>query len=218
MEKVLKEGLFLQKSQQNRKRLLNKNDFLFIGLWNPDNIYQDTRHNIGSKVINLFAEKTGSKFTISDDGSYEQSISKINGKSILVVKPMVSMNNSGVAIKKVLNDTDLGYEDICVVHDDIDLPFGRLRLKIGSSDGGHKGVRSIDNELGSQSYYRLKLGLGRPRKSIDPADYVLSPFLKEEIEEIDFLVVDSVGVLLAFLLDKENAIKKASERRIIDVV
>jgi len=215
---VLKEGLFLQKSQQNRKRLLNKNDFLFIGLWNPDNIYQDTRHNIGSKVINLFAEKTGSKFTISDDGSYEQSISKINGKSILVVKPMVSMNNSGVAIKKVLNDTDLGYEDICVVHDDIDLPFGRLRLKIGSSDGGHKGVRSIDNELGSQSYYRLKLGLGRPRKSIDPADYVLSPFLKEEIEEIDFLVVDSVGVLLAFLLNKENAIKKASERRIIDVV
>ena len=215
---MLKEGLFLQKSQQNRKRLLNKNDFLFIGLWNPDNIYQDTRHNIGSKVINLFAEKTGSKFTISDDGSYEQSISKINGKSILVVKPMVSMNNSGVAIKKVLNDTDLGYEDICVVHDDIDLPFGRLRLKIGSSDGGHKGVRSIDNELGSQSYYRLKLGLGRPRKSIDPADYVLSPFLKEEIEEIDFLVVDSVGVLLAFLLDKENAIKKASERRIIDVV
>ena len=184
----------------------------------PDNIYQDTRHNIGSKVINLFAEKTGSKFTISDDGSYEQSISKINGKSILVVKPMVSMNNSGVALKKVLNDTDLGYEDICVVHDDIDLPFGRLRLKIGSSDGGHKGVRSIDNELGSQSYYRLKLGLGRPRKSIDPADYVLSPFLKEEIEEIDFLVVDSVGVLLAFLLDKENAIKKASERRIIDVV
>jgi len=215
---VLKEGLFLQKSQQNRKRLLNKNDFLFIGLWNPDNIYQDTRHNIGSKVINLFAEKTGSKFTISDDGSYEQSISKINGKSILVVKPMVSMNNSGVALKKVLNDTDLGHEDICVVHDDIDLPFGRLRLKIGSSDGGHKGVRSIDNELGSQSYYRLKLGLGRPRKSIDPADYVLSPFLKEEIEEIDFLVVDSVGVLLAFLLDKENAIKKASERRIIDVV
>ena len=215
---MLKEGLFLQKSQQNRKRLLNKNDFLFIGLWNPDNIYQDTRHNIGSKVINLFAEKTGSKFTISDDGSYEQSISKINGKSILVVKPMVSMNNSGVALKKVLNDTDLGHEDICVVHDDIDLPFGRLRLKIGSSDGGHKGVRSIDNELGSQSYYRLKLGLGRPRKSIDPADYVLSPFLKEEIEEIDFLVVDSVGVLLAFLLDKENAIKKASERRIIDVV
>jgi len=215
---VLKEGLFLQKSQQNRKRLLNKNDFLFIGLSNPDNIYQDTRHNIGAKVINLFAEKTGSKFTISNDGSYEQSISKINGKSILVVKPMVSMNNSGVAIKKVLNETDLEHEDICVVHDDIDLPFGRLRLKIGSSDGGHKGVRSIDNELGSQSYYRLKLGLGRPRKSIDPADYVLSPFLKEEIEEIDFLVVDSVDVLLAFLLDKENAIKKASERRIIDVV
>ena len=215
---MLKEGLFLQKSQQNRKRLLNKNDFLFIGLSNPDNIYQDTRHNIGAKVINLFAEKTGSKFTISNDGSYEQSISKINGKSILVVKPMVSMNNSGVAIKKVLNETDLEHEDICVVHDDIDLPFGRLRLKIGSSDGGHKGVRSIDNELGSQSYYRLKLGLGRPRKSIDPADYVLSPFLKEEIEEIDFLVVDSVDVLLAFLLDKENAIKKASERRIIDVV
>ena len=208
----------LQKSQQNRKRLLNKKDFLFIGLWNPDNIYQDTRHNIGSKVVNLFAEKTGSKFTISDDGTYEQSLSKIDGKSILVVKPMVSMNKSGIAIKKVLSDTDVKHEDICVVHDDIDLPFGRLRLKIGSSDGGHNGVRSINNELGSQSYYRLKLGLGRPRKSIDPAQYVLSSFLKEEIEEIDFLVIDSVDVLLAFLQDKENAIKKASERRVIDVV
>jgi len=212
MEKVLKE------SQQNRKRLLNKNDFLFIGLWNPDNTYQDTRHNIGSKVVNLFAEKTGSKFTISDDGTYQQSISKIDGKRIFLVKPMVSMNNSGVAIKKVLNAIDVKYEDICVIHDDIDLPFGRLRLKIGSSDGGHNGVRSIDIELGSKSYYRLKLGLGRPKKSMDPAQYVLSPFLKEEIEEIDFLVVDSVDVLLSFLEDKENAIKKASERRVIDVV
>ena len=113
---------------------------------------------------------------------------------------------------------DCSNENICIIHDDIDLAFGRLRLKLGSSDGGHNGVRSIEAELGSQFYYRLKLGLGRPDKGIDPADYVLSPFLKSEIEEVDFLVMDSVDVLLAFIEHKEIAIKKASERIIIDVV
>jgi PTH1 family peptidyl-tRNA hydrolase len=200
------------------KRPLNKIDFLFVGLWNPDGIYQDTRHNIGQLVIKRFAEKNKSNFSISQDGTYEKSIIKIDGKKVLIVKPKVSMNNSGVAIKNVLRENDFNNENICIIHDDIDLPFGRLRLKLGSSDGGHNGVRSIESELGSQSYYRLKLGLGRPDKGIDPADYVLSPFLKNEIDEVDLLVMDSVDVLLTFIEDKEIAIKKASERRIIDVV
>ena len=200
------------------KRLLNKVDYIYVGLWNPDGIYQDTRHNIGELVIRRFTEKNKSKFSISEDGTYEKSIIEIDEKKVLIVKPKVSMNNSGKAIKNASRENDCINENICIIHDDIDLPFGRLRLKLGSSDGGHKGVRSIENELGSQSYYRLKLGLGRPDKGIDPADYVLSPFSKSEIEEVDFLVMDSVDVLLAFIEDKEIAIKKASERRIIDVV
>ena len=208
----------LQKSQQKVKKLLNKVDFIYVGLWNPDGIYQETRHNIGELVIKRFAEKNKSKFSISEDGTYVGSIIEINQKRVLIVKPKVSMNNSGVAIKNVLRVNDCSNENICIIHDDIDLAFGRLRLKLGSSDGGHNGVRSIEAELGSQFYYRLKLGLGRPDKGIDPADYVLSPFLKSEIEEVDFLVMDSVDVLLAFIEDKEIAIKKASERRIIDVV
>ena len=200
------------------KRLLNKVDFIYVGLWNPEGIYQDTRHNIGELVIRRFAEKNKSKFSISEDVTYEKSIIEIDEKKVLIVKPKVSMNNSGKAIKNALRENDCINENICIIHDDIDLPFGRLRLKLGSSDGGHKGVRSIETELGSQSYYRHELGLGRPDKGIDPADYVLSPFSKSEIEEVDFLVMDSVDVLLAFIEDKEIAIKKASERRIIDVV
>ena len=200
------------------KRLQNKIDFLFVGLWNPDSVYKDTRHNIGELVIRMFADKNKSKFSISDTGSYEQAITEINRKKILIIRPKVSMNNSGVALKNVLRENDLDNENICIVHDDIDLPFGRLRLKLGSRYGGHNGVKSIETELDSQSYYRLKLGLGRPGKGIDPADYVLSSFSKSEVEEVDFLVADSVEVLLAFIEDKEIAIKKASERRIIDVV
>ena len=96
--------------------------------------------------------------------------------------------------------------------------FRKIKVKTRIKWWGHNGVRSIESELGSQSYYRLKLGLGRPDKGIDPADYVLSPFLKNEIDEVDLLVMDSVDVLLTFIEDKEIAIKKASERRIIDVV
>ena len=158
------------------------------------------------------------KFSINKEGTYEEAISEFAGCSVLLVRPKVSMNNSVVAMRNVLTQNDVIPENICVIHDDIDLPFGRLRLKLGSSDGGHNGVKSINQELSPDSYYRLKLGLGRPPKVVDPADYVLSTFSSDEIEEVDFLVMDSVEVLQAFIEDKEIAIKKASERRIIDVV
>ena len=191
---------------------------MFFGLWNSDGTYKDTRHNIGELVVRLFAKKTKTKFSINKEGTYEETLIEIDGHSILLARPKVSMNNSGVAMRSILNQNDLNPNNICVIHDDIDLPFGRLRLKLGSSDGGHNGVKSINQELSSDSYYRLKLGLGRPRKGVNPADYVLSTFFDDEIEEANFLAMDSVEVLKAFIKDKEIAIKKASERRIIDVV
>ena len=105
-----------------------------------------------------------------------------------------------------------------VIDDDIDLGFGRLRLKIGSGDGGHNGIKSINNVISSTEYFRLRIGVGRPPAGIDPAKYVLSRFASDEIEEVNFLVEDAMDIVKVFPKDKEMAIKQASERRIIDVV
>jgi PTH1 family peptidyl-tRNA hydrolase len=107
---------------------------------------------------------------------------------------------------------------VLVVHDDIDLAFGRLRIKKGSSDGGHNGIKSTNRILNPGDYYKLKVGVGRPPQGIDPADFVLSKFYNGEREEVEFLIEDSVDILHTFLKDKELAIKDASERRIIDVI
>ena len=131
---------------------------------------------------------------------------------------MVSMNNSGEAIKEYSKNKNINYENMVVVHDDIDLGLGRLRLKIGSSDGGHNGIKSINYIINATDYFRLRIGVGRPPSGIDPAEYVLSRFLSDEIEEIKFLVEDAIDIVKVFPKDKEMAIKQASERRIIDVV
>jgi PTH1 family peptidyl-tRNA hydrolase len=135
-----------------------------------------------------------------------------------VLIPMVSMNKSGEALKAYLKYKEVSPENILVIHDDIDLAFGRLRLKKGSSHGGHNGIKSINSHLKTIEYFRLKVGVGRPPKDTDPAAFVLSKFYNNETEEVDFLIEDSADILKTFVIDKEAAVKEASERRIIDVV
>ena len=131
---------------------------------------------------------------------------------------MVSMNNSGDAIKSYFKYNSKENTEVLIIHDDIDLAFGRLRIKKGSSDGGHNGIKSANRFLNAEDYFKLKVGVGRPPQGIDPADFVLSKFYNEEREEVEFLIEDSVDILNTFLKDKELAIRDASERRIIDVI
>ena len=131
---------------------------------------------------------------------------------------MVSMNNSGDAIKSYFKFNSKENTEVLIIHDDIDLAFGRLRIKKGSSDGGHNGIKSANRFLNAEDYFKLKVGVGRPPQGIDPADFVLSKFYNEEREEVEFLIEDSVDILNTFLKDKELAIRDASERRIIDVI
>ena len=104
------------------------------------------------------------------------------------------------------------------IYDDIDLAFGRLRLKQGSSDGGHNGIKSIDKTINKDHYWKLKIGVGRPPSGVDPANYVLSKFNNEEREEVEFIIEDVIDVIKTFSENREVAIKQASERRIIDVI
>ena len=197
---------------------LESNKALFIGLWNPQEQYSKTRHNIGADILKAFCLKSSINFELEKSGSYKLAQLNLFDINLDILLPMVSMNISGQALKNYMKYNEVNQQSTLVIHDDIDLPFGRLRLKNLSSDGGHNGIKSINSVFQSNEYFRLKVGVGRPPKGIDPADFVLSKFYTDEREEVDFLIEDSIEILNTFLVDKNKAIKEASERRIIDVI
>ena len=197
---------------------LENNKTLLVGLWNPQSKYLKTRHNIGADILEKFCTKNSIELKLDKSGSFKIGKKSVENSNIDIIFPMVSMNNSGEALKAYLKHSNVEATNILVIHDDIDLGFGRLRLKSGSSDGGHNGIKSINSYLQSNEYFRLKVGVGRPPKGVNPADFVLSRFYNNEEEEVEFLIEDSVDIIEMFLKDKETAIKTASERRIIDVI
>jgi len=149
---------------------------LIVGLGNPGPTYATTRHNIGFMVI----DKILQRFSYNDISkkSFFGKLYKLN--DILLLKPMTFMNLSGKSVQAVANFYKIKSSDILVVHDDLDLPFGALRVKIGGGHGGHNGLKSIDAVIGKE-YNRLRLGIGKPEHKGMVTGYVLSPFSKEEL-------------------------------------
>ena len=131
----------------------------------------------------------------------------------MMVKPYAYMNESGGVVVSALKYFKATVDDLFVIHDDIDLPFARLRLHSGRGSGGHNGIKSIVDTVSSKGFWRLKVGVGRPPGRMDPADFVLRPFAKSEREEVDFLVRDSAEVVERFVSDPESAVEMASVRR-----
>jgi PTH1 family peptidyl-tRNA hydrolase len=122
------------------------------------------------------------------------------------------MNETGAAVRSALDYYKLSPDDLLVVHDDIDLPFGRLRVQVGGGSGGHNGVRSIERALGTKEFSRLKTGVGRPPGSQDPADFVLRRFSKKERPEVDLMVEDAADVVERWLGDRARAQELAAHR------
>jgi len=159
------------------------------GLGNPGQRYSDTRHNIGFLFLNYLA---GSDLAGSGGGWRREFGAEclkgvLFGKEITLVKPLEFMNLSGRAIGQMLRFKKLSESALLVVHDDVDLPFGSLRIKQGGSNGGHNGLRSIESEIASSAYYRLRLGVGRPPEDgrQDLASWVLSKFSKAERDSLE---------------------------------
>jgi PTH1 family peptidyl-tRNA hydrolase len=125
---------------------------------------------------------------------------------------MTYMNESGRAVRSLLDYFRLAPEDILVIHDDIDLPFGRLRLQVGGGSGGHNGLRSIESALGTKEFSRLKLGVGRPPGPMDPADFVLRPFTRAERPEVDLMIEDAADVVELWPSDPTRAQELAARR------
>ncbi len=174
---------------------------LIVGLGNPGTQYEDTRHNIGFKVIDKL---------VSDLGARDVSKNAFHGElfkspNFLLLKPMTFMNISGKSLQAVKNFYKIELEDIVVIHDDIDLPFSALRFKNGGGHGGHNGLRSIDAMIGKE-YSRVRMGVGKPEHKSQVADYVLHGFSEDEEK-----------VLTAWIEHTASAIKELNSKELDEV-
>lgn len=152
---------------------------IIAGLGNPGKKYERTRHNAGFLVIDEFAREHGISLT---QQKHEALIGKgaIGTESVVLAKPQTYMNLSGKSASGLLRNSNAALSDLVVVHDELDLLLGDVRVKIGGGHGGHNGLRSLIEDLGSVDFIRVRVGIGRPPENLDPADYVLSPFGADE--------------------------------------
>ena len=173
------------------KRLFNANHkstkedpmkYLIVGLGNPGEKYEHTRHNIGFEVLDAFAKEREASFEVAKLG--ELATAKWKGRTILLLKPSTFMNLSGKAVNYYLQKEKIPIERMMIVTDDIALPFGKLRMKGKGSDGGHNGLKHIQETLGTQKYARLRFGVGNDFHKGQQVDYVLGKWDIEETEHL----------------------------------
>jgi PTH1 family peptidyl-tRNA hydrolase len=180
--------------------------WLVVGLGNPGPKYAATRHNAGALVVDELAARVGggsARFRTHRSRT-EILEGRLAGASVVLAKPLTYMNESGGPIVNVARFFKVPVERTVLVHDDLDLPFGAIRLKLGGGEGGHNGLRSASSALGTKDYLRVRFGIGRPPGRQDPADYVLREFSAAERKDLAYLVdraADATEALLAHGLE-----------------
>ncbi|HTT53287.1 MAG TPA: aminoacyl-tRNA hydrolase [Streptosporangiaceae bacterium] len=174
--------------------------WLIAGLGNPGGGYAGNRHNAGYLVADELARRMGGKFR---PGKFRSTVAegRLAGTPVTVLKPLTYMNESGGPVAGVRNFYHVPPERVVVVHDELDLPFGTIRLKLGGGDNGHNGLRSVTAALGTREYYRVRFGISRPPGRMDPAAYVLRDFTAAEREELPFMVDQAAGAVETLLRD-----------------
>ncbi|MDQ2708236.1 MAG: aminoacyl-tRNA hydrolase [Actinomycetota bacterium] len=175
---------------------------LVVGLGNPGPKYFDTRHNVGFAVVERLAERAGERFRAhkGSGNTADTAEARLDGRRVVLAKPRSYVNLSGGPVAGVLRWFGVAATELVVVHDDLDLGFGAVRLKRGGGEGGHNGLRSVSQSLGTRDYLRVRFGIGRPPGRQDPADFVLRRFSAGERSELDLaveLAADAVQALLA---------------------
>lgn len=175
-----------------------KERFILIGLGNPGNKYAETRHNLGFMIIDELAKRPGTSI-YSKFNSYLVAISDFQQIELILIKPLIYMNLSGIAVTEAQKVYEVDNSHLLIIHDDICLPFGKLRLRAKGSDGGNKGLVSIIQYLQTQQFPRLKIGIDSPSKRDEMVDYVLSPFNAEELKELDSVIQKATDACLYFV-------------------
>ncbi len=170
---------------------------LIVGLGNPGLKYSGTRHNAGFEILKKFAERNGfPEFQEYPDFLISEKV--LYGMQVFLVFPLTYMNNSGLAVLSVLKKKIISLEDLMVIHDDLDLPFGKFRLKKNSSHGGHNGIKSIESFLESKDYFRLKLGIDSPECS-EVIDFVLGKWSEDEYDSLHGIIDKGVDLVESWL-------------------
>lgn len=184
-----------------------------VGLRNPGDRYAGTRHNVGADVVELLAERWGTSIGRGPRGiAVRVGAARVGERTVHLVLPTTFMNESGPPVQQAAAYFDTEPDGLLVVHDDIDLDFARLRIAHDRGAGGHNGIRSIHQAMGTGAFWRLKVGVGRPPSRMDPAAYVLSRFGGDELEELEFLLQDAADVVETWLEDPDRAREQAARR------
>ena len=187
--------------------------YVIVGLGNPGKTYSNTRHNVGFNTVDLLAEKNNIEINkIKFKSVYGEG--RINGKKLILVKPQTYMNNSGEAVRDIANFYKIDPSKIIVIVDDIDIDFASVRIRKKGSAGSHNGLKSIIRLLGRDDFPRIKIGIGKKHPQQNLADFVLSRFSKDEVEDIEDAIRDSAeAVELILKEDIDMAMNEFNRRK-----
>ncbi len=182
--------------------------WLVVGLGNPGAEYAATRHNAGAMVVEVLAQRAGGTLRPAKGRRAETLEGRLVGRRVLLARPTSSMNESGAPVRGLADWAKVALERVVVVHDELDIGAGALRVKRGGGHGGHNGLRDIDKALGSKDYLRVRVGIGRPPGRQDPADYVLKPFGATERKELPFLLAAAADAVESLLVEPLEAVQQ----------
>jgi PTH1 family peptidyl-tRNA hydrolase len=175
--------------------------WLVAGLGNPGDRYATTRHNIGAMVVDTLAATAGERLRKARFVPVETAELTIEGRKVWLAKSLRFMNESGPSYASIAKKHAVAPDHVIAVHDEIDLPFGALKVKIGGSTAGHNGLKSLQQALRTPDFVRVRVGVGRPPGRQDPADYVLQPFAKREEADVAILVEAAADAVVSLIVD-----------------
>jgi peptidyl-tRNA hydrolase, PTH1 family len=181
--------------------------WIIVGLGNPGPEYAGTRHNAGAMVLDVLAERAGARFKAHRSRN-DIAEGRLSGQPVTLARPHSYMNLSGGPVAALVGFYKAQPDHVVVIHDELDIPFDAVRLKLGGGDNGHNGLRSITASLGTRDYYRVRFGIGRPPGRMDAAAFVLKDFSVAERKELPFALeraADATAALIAKgLVDAQN--------------
>jgi PTH1 family peptidyl-tRNA hydrolase len=173
--------------------------WLVVGLGNPGPRYADNRHNVGFRTVELLAGRAGERFG-AHRGRADVAQARLDGQRVVLAKPKSYMNESGGPVASLRDYFKVAPDRLVVVHDELYIPFGAIRLKLGGGDNGHNGLRSLRRSLGTGEFYRVRFGIGRPPGQLDPADYVLRDFSATERRDLPLHLEQCADAVESLLL------------------
>lgn len=186
----------------------DSNAYLIVGLGNPGSEYEHTRHNAGFDALDLIADEVGARYWKTECGALCAHVDR-HGHALILAKPQSFMNLSGSSVSQLVKKYGVALDHVIVIHDDLDIPVGDIRVKFGGGLAGHNGLKSIADKTSSRDWARIRVGIGRPPGRMDAADYVLRAPRGEEREALEQAQARAAEAVLFYL---DNGLVKAQDR------